>query len=281
MSKYLDVLHEMASVYVRHVNIPSETADSEAKVVRLNKTADTGLSLHQIGKHCDTDKWLCNRTGCLSYLQIYELYFERMRDKKIDLLEIGVRAGHSIDLWKRYFADAGNIYGIDIEESAQGPFVQENTHFIHSDATKSEVLEHFDEQQSFDIIIDDGSHINKDIISSFEIFWPRLKSKGVYVIEDLYNSYGPSATTLVPVPGGDGREWVPKAIPHVPISSSPPPKPADPEIEQILGGSRGIEQNNREQLREWLNQIEKNLNNPQQDILYIHHWDSIIIIGKT
>jgi hypothetical protein len=271
MSEYLEILHDMAHI--------GESTGSPANMLEIADQHGR-QTLHQIGELYCTDKSFTNRTGRLSYLQIYELYFDQRRDKKIDLLEIGVRKGESMDLWYKYFSN-GEFFGIDIDETWWLTLLYENVHFIHADATKPEVLERFDEQQSFDIIIDDGSHINKDIISSFEIFWPRLKSKGVYVIEDLYNSYGPSATTRVPVPGTDGHQWVSQTIPRVPISSSPPLKPADPEIEQILGGSRGNEQNNREQLREWLNQIEKNLNNPQQDILYIHHWDSIIVIGKV
>jgi hypothetical protein len=237
MSEYLDVLHEMAHIG-KSTAKPFEIVDQDGR-----------QSLQQLGEHYCTDKSYTNRTGHLSYLQIYELYFEHRRNKKIDLLEIGVRRGESMDLWYKYFSN-GEFFGIDVAETWWLTLLYENVHYIHADATKPEVLEHFDEQQSFDIIMDDGSHINKDIISSFEIFWPRLKSKGVYVIEDLYNSYGR-------------------------------PNQLTPEIEQILGGSRGIEQNNREQLREWLNQIEKNLNNSQQDILYIHHWDSIIVIGKV
>ena len=36
----------------------------------------------------------------------------------------------------------------------------------------------------FDIIIDDGSHINRDVIVSFEQLFPLLNDKGLYIIED-------------------------------------------------------------------------------------------------
>src|SRR5690606_41306911 len=40
-----------------------------------------------------------------------------------------------------------------------------------------------------DLIIDDGSHINEHVIESFNFLFPRLKSGGIYVIEDVQTSY--------------------------------------------------------------------------------------------
>lgn len=37
--------------------------------------------------------------------------------------------------------------------------------------------------------MDDGSHINYDIIKAFKILFPRVKPNGIYVIEDLHTSY--------------------------------------------------------------------------------------------
>ena len=50
---------------------------------------------------------------------------------------------------------------------------------------------------------------------------------------------------------------------------------------EILGSAKGIEQNKRSDIEPWLRQLEANLNNPYKDIMFIHHWDSIIIIGKV
>jgi hypothetical protein len=49
----------------------------------------------------------------------------------------------------------------------------------------------------FDIIIDDGSHINSHQIETFKILFPKLKSGGYYFIEDVQTSYYLSD-------GGDG-----------------------------------------------------------------------------
>jgi hypothetical protein len=42
-----------------------------------------------------------------------------------------------------------------------------------------------------DIIIDDGSHVNEHVITSFRTLFPYLQDGGIYVIEDLHTSYWP------------------------------------------------------------------------------------------
>ena len=43
----------------------------------------------------------------------------------------------------------------------------------------------------FDLIIDDGSHVNAHVITTFEVLFPLLKTGGLYVVEDTQTSYWP------------------------------------------------------------------------------------------
>jgi hypothetical protein len=40
-----------------------------------------------------------------------------------------------------------------------------------------------------DIVIDDGSHLSRDINATFDVLYPAMKSIGVYVVEDLHTNY--------------------------------------------------------------------------------------------
>ena len=40
-----------------------------------------------------------------------------------------------------------------------------------------------------DILLDDGSHITRHQIKTFNILYPLIKPKGLFIIEDLANSY--------------------------------------------------------------------------------------------
>ena len=45
------------------------------------------------------------------------------------------------------------------------------------------------QEKAFDVIIDDGSHLNQHQIFTFETLYPFVKDGGVYVIEDVQTSY--------------------------------------------------------------------------------------------
>ncbi len=47
-------------------------------------------------------------------------------------------------------------------------------------------------QEKFDIIVDDGGHTMNQQITSFTHLLSRVRSGGIYVIEDLMTSYMPS-----------------------------------------------------------------------------------------
>jgi hypothetical protein len=126
-----------------------------------------------------------------NYLVHLERFFEPMRDKEIELLEIGCGGGESVRTWLEYFTKA-HVYSVDIVHSTNpwntpNSNVHERYTFIQGnqadpgfwqELTKAHHLE-------FDIIIDDGSHISSDIMTTFNSLWAHLKRGGFYEIEDL------------------------------------------------------------------------------------------------
>ena len=48
-----------------------------------------------------------------SYIPEYERLFKPYRDKKINILEIGIAYGESLELWDKYFNNA-NVFGSEI-----------------------------------------------------------------------------------------------------------------------------------------------------------------------
>ena len=64
-------------------------------------------SLEQIGKKYPTSK---NITG---FIPIYESFFDCLREKEVNILEIGVDKGDSLRLWRDYFTKA-KICGLDL-----------------------------------------------------------------------------------------------------------------------------------------------------------------------
>ena len=95
------------------------SAPREGNYSRQIKSAEDfkTASLDEIGGHYCTDKSYPNRTAQITYLEIYEMYFQKFKEAAIDMVEIGVRRGESINTWNKYFTNANSIYGIDINET--------------------------------------------------------------------------------------------------------------------------------------------------------------------
>ncbi len=139
-------------------------------------------SLIDIGKKYPSNK---NKSG---FLEIYDEMFKEFRDKEIKLLEIGIDKGDSLRIWRDFFPKA-KICGLDIIEKN---FSINGVEFIIGDQSDNNILSTLvHKYKSFDIIIDDGSHLSKHIISTFLFLYPYLNENGIYVVEDLQTSYIP------------------------------------------------------------------------------------------
>jgi len=131
-----------------------------------------------------SDKWA-------SFLPVYDRWFARYQNAPIRMLEVGVQNGGSLQVWAKYFANATKIVGCDINPMcAQLEFDDPRVSLVLGDikvaSVRERILAH---SEAFDIIIDDGSHMNADIIKTFKNFYARLAPGGIYVIEDLHCSY--------------------------------------------------------------------------------------------
>lgn len=112
-------------------------------------------------------------------------------------LEIGLGckmkygAGKSARLWRGYFKD------LQVEFLENDRLCVEKW---HSELVRLDVVVHVGDQQNtsvtrqiaeqvrapgYEIIVDDGAHLNSAIRSSFENLWPAVAPGGYYVIEDM------------------------------------------------------------------------------------------------
>jgi 2-polyprenyl-3-methyl-5-hydroxy-6-metoxy-1,4-benzoquinol methylase len=97
-----------------------------------------------------TDKEYCH-----SYIsEFYEEKLKPLKDKNISLLEIGFASGASLLLWSLYFKNA-NITGVDISNNVKQKYKTQKVKYLFYDAYDKRNI---NENEKFDIIIDDGSH---------------------------------------------------------------------------------------------------------------------------
>lgn len=123
------------------------------------------------------------------YFEIYETYFEKLRGSKVNLLEIGVAQGGSIEMWRKYFGNDLNIYSVDINPECLKFKDLTTEMFIGSQEDPVFLQQLSDRLPPMDIIIDDGGHTMKQQILTFEFLFLKLKENGVYLVEDTHTSY--------------------------------------------------------------------------------------------
>ncbi|TIT78230.1 MAG: hypothetical protein E5W57_12000 [Mesorhizobium sp.] len=131
-----------------------------------------------------SDKWA-------TYFATYDSHFARYRQQPITLLEIGVQNGGSLEIWGKYFKSATRILGCDIDDRcSELTFQDDRIAVFIGDANSVETREAIlADTATFDIIVDDGSHMVSDVIQSFALYFPSIKPGGAYVVEDLHTSY--------------------------------------------------------------------------------------------
>lgn len=133
------------------------------------------MKLQTIGLKHQTDKATFHQ-----YCPFYEHELKGLNPKRI--LELGVKDGASLRMWKEYFPDA-EVIGIDINE----PIEVEGCTVLQMDQTDAFALAQL---QMFDLIIDDGSHMTlHQQISFVQLYDMQLNTPGVYIIEDVHSSF--------------------------------------------------------------------------------------------
>ena len=144
-----------------------------------------------------------DKTGSHYYTPHYQSHFEKLRNNSLNLLEIGiggyddpVAGGNSLRMWKAFFPK-GRIYGLDIYDKSRHDENRIKT-FRGSQIDEQFLIGIVKEIGKVDIIIDDGSHVNDHVISTFKILFPMLDTNGIYVIEDTQTSYWDTAA---------GQQW--------------------------------------------------------------------------
>lgn len=125
----------------------------------------------------------------MHYFPIYEKHMSSWRNKTLNFLEIGVYKGGSLQMWKRFFGPLATIVGIDINPECK-QFEEDGIHIRIGDQNDPDFLKSvIEEFGSFDIVLDDGSHMMDHLKNTFDYLYPTKTKNGLYILEDLHTCY--------------------------------------------------------------------------------------------
>ncbi len=146
------------------------------------------------------------------YFDVYHRHFERYRDRDITLLEFGVFHGGSLQMWKQYFGPGARIVGVDIDPRCASLGEGRIDIRIGDQADRAFLRSLRDELGQVDIVIDDGAHMFRHQLATFEEIFPVVSSDGVYLVEDLHTGYWPEYGGGVARPTVFGNRKPPKSF---------------------------------------------------------------------
>lgn len=135
--------------------------------------------------HYGSDAGHADKGSTHSYIEEYARLLHPYR-VGCTFMEIGLALGWSLKMWCEYF-EQSKIIGVDISVVFNYREIKQNSNklfIFESDATKPEFLQHI-RNQTFDVIIDDGSHIENDQVATFELLKGKMNKGGMYIIEDI------------------------------------------------------------------------------------------------
>ncbi len=163
--------------------------------------SSTSTELCAIMRQCGSDKGSELSNNWHNYTLYYYELFKNIKNDNLRIFELGLGTnnvnlpsnmgangvpGASLRGWKRFFANS-MIYGADIDKDIL--FEEDRIKTYYCDQTDKIVIENMwnneDLKENFDIIIDDGLHKFEANIIFFENSIHKLKSGGVYIIEDI------------------------------------------------------------------------------------------------
>jgi hypothetical protein len=165
----------LLAIWLKENNIPYKY---------IQEPAPKEGTLTELAIKYKTDKW-----GSHFYTGHYDKIFKELRHRSIDFLEIGIggdedpnQGGESLSMWADYFT-AAKITGVDVFKKN---YRYKNVNVVQCSQTDKPEMEKLG---NFDVIIDDGSHMNYDVITTFEFMFRQLKKDGIYVVEDCQTTY--------------------------------------------------------------------------------------------
>jgi hypothetical protein len=120
------------------------------------------------------------------YLRRYDRLLRPYMDQEgLRLLEVGVKKGGSMVLWRELFPESATIWGLDINPDVPTFSRDAGIKVLVLDSTDVAEVGASLRGRRFDIIIDDGLHTPHAQLATFTALYPFLEPTGIYIIEDV------------------------------------------------------------------------------------------------
>ena len=119
------------------------------------------------------------------YAKIYEKYLKELKEKNLNIIELGSFYGNASAAFYFYFKNS-QIYSADINPDMYLYRSKRLHNFFTDTSSRSSIEKNILKKNiQFDLIIEDASHMLKDQIISLFILFKNLKSGGFFIVEEI------------------------------------------------------------------------------------------------
>ena len=125
------------------------------------------------------------------YFEIYHRHLERFRGQSVNVVEIGIYSGGSLQMWNEYFGAGCHVYGVDIQSACRVYDSENVTVFIGDQADPEFWREFVRAAPPIDVVIDDGGHRGYQQIATLKGLLPHMRAGGVFICEDIDGPMAP------------------------------------------------------------------------------------------
>ena len=149
-----------------------------------------GRNLTRLGRWYGTNK----ASEKQAFTHVYERHLRHRRREPLRILEIGIggyngglrSGGASLRMWRTYFRRA-HVVGVDLQpRDLREPRITTAA----GDQTDPRFLHGLDREYGpFDLVIDDGSHMNAHVVATFGILWAPPRARRQLRDRDTQTSY--------------------------------------------------------------------------------------------
>lgn len=154
--------------------------------IPMEEFDDEGVHGHAIKQFVKYGYKATDKYWVHGYTPYYGFMMRGQERAKLRILELGVKDGMSLKLWKDSFPRA-QIFGVDKELLIEP---EDRIYLLKGDVNDIEFLDNVGKVNGpFDLIIDDASHRPDPQRSNFNTLWKHVNDNGVYAVEDLHPNY--------------------------------------------------------------------------------------------
>ena len=121
------------------------------------------------------------------YTSIYNLLFSNIRNKDITLGELGILDNNSMLCWREYFPNA-KLYGFEWFDARLDKAKNDNIDctYIKMNVKDSNSIVDGLSVATFDILIEDSTHLFEDQIRFINKAHKHLNTDGILIVEDIF-----------------------------------------------------------------------------------------------